>query len=364
LKVVLITEAFGGIATYSEFLLRELNAIAGIDSRGIWVLYPQNYEEQNITKFIPSKRITLKIPCSDCFKDLLITRIRRDPSEIIHFQYDLSIFPSQNHFLELLKEIRRQASKKVIITLHSIYTDHLFIKMINNCQMFTDIFIVHQENARNFLISKGMNPNKIATIPHGSPIIKPNSYKIRFFKKNLFKIVMVGFLKKTKAFKETLSSLITKDDLEIIVAGMVKESEVVRQIEQLKQKAKATLTIIPRFLTDQEFMALMEEANCIILPYEQNYFSSSGILHFAAGMKKIVLVSPSPKFRELTKKIPFCSVNNGNYLKRIEVLQNSPEIVNQVKEKMASFARDTSWPIIAKKTFKLYKNVLRNNYPH
>jgi len=81
-------------------------------------------------------------------------------------------------------------------------------------------------------------------------------------------------------------------------------------------------------------------------------------------MKKIVLVSPSPKFRELTKKIPFCSVNNGNYLKRIEVLQNSPEIVNQVKEKMASFARDTSWPIIAKKTFKLYKNVLRNNYPH
>jgi glycosyltransferase involved in cell wall biosynthesis len=224
--------------------------------------------------------------------------------------------------------------------------------------MFINTFIVHQENAKNFLISKGMDPSKIIIIQHGSPIIKPTSYKMHFFKRDTFKIAMVGFLKKTKAFGKVLSSLITKEDLEIIVAGMVKDYEVIRQIEQLKQKAKATLTVIPRFLTDQELIALMGSADCIILPYEQDYFSSSGILHLAAGMKKIVLVSSSPKFRELTKKIPFCNVKSGNYLKHIEVLQNSPEIVTQLRQKIASFARDTSWPIIAKKTFKLYKSVL------
>lgn len=358
MKVVLITEAFGGIATYSEFLLRELNTIEGIEIRKIWLLYSHNYQEENIKKLIPLNRTILNVPCSNCFKDLLITIIRQDPSEIIHFQYDQSIFPSQNHFLELLREIQRQTSKKVIITLHSIYIDPLFIKMINDCQLLTDAYIVHQENAKNYLISKGVDPSKINIIPHGSAIIKPSSSKIHFFKKNLFKVAMMGFIKKTKAFEETLSSLITKDDLEIIVAGMVKEYEVERQIEQLKQKAKARLTIIPRFLTDHELVGLMEEADCIILPYKQDYFSSSGILHLAAGMKKIVLVSSSPKFRELTKKIPFCNVKNGNYLKHIEVLQNSPEIVNQLKEKMASFARNTSWPIVAKKTFRLYKSVL------
>ncbi len=358
MKVVLITEAFGGIATYSEFLMWELNAIKGIVAREIYLLYAENYQKENIKKFIPKSRTILNVPCSNCFKDLLITIVRQDPSDIIHFQYDLSIFPSQNHFLELLMEIQKQTSKKVIITLHSIYNEPLFIKMINDCQMFTDTFIVHQENAKNFLITKGMNPDKITVIPHGSPIIKSNSYKIHFFKTNLFKVAMMGFIKKTKAFGETISSLITKDDLEIVVAGMVKEYEVVRQIEQLKQKSKATLTIIPRFLTDQELVAIMEEADCVILPYEQDYFSSSGILHLAAGMKKIVLTSSSPKFRELAKKIPFCNVKNGNYLKHIEVLQNSPEIVNQLKKKMASFARHTSWPIIAEKTFKLYKNVL------
>jgi len=358
LKVVLITEAFGGIATYSDFLLRELNTIEEIDTKGIWLLYQENNQEKDIKKFIPQNRIILNVPCSNCFKDLLLTIFRQDPGEIIHFQYDLSIFPSQTHFLELLRELRKQTNKKAIMTLHSIYIDPQFIKMINNYQIFTDAIIVHQENAKKFLISKGMDPSKIIVIPHGSAIIEPSSNKINFFKTNKFKVAMMGFIKKTKAFEETLSSLIAKHDLEIIVAGKVKESGVVRRIEQLKQKTKAKLTIIPRFLTDQEFRALMEEADCIILPYEQKYFSSSGILHFAAGMEKIVLVSSSPKFRELTERIPFCNVKNGDYLKHIEVFQNSPEMVNQVKEKMASFASDTSWPIIAKKTCKLYRRIL------
>ncbi len=358
LRILLITEAFGGIATYSEFLIQELNKIQRIKTRTIWLSNPQNYQKENIRKFIPQTRTVLNLPSSHNFKDPLMKIIRQDPSEIIHFQYDMSIFPSRNLFLKLLGEIRRQTSKKIVITLHSIYIDPPFIEMINDCLMFTDAYIVHQENAKNFLISKGMDPSKIFVIPHGSAIIKLIPNKMHFFKKNLFKIAMVGFLKKTKAFEETLSSLITKKDLEIIVAGMVKEHVVVRQIAQLQQKAKATLTIIPRFLTNQELIALIAGADCVILPYEQDYFSSSGILHFAAGMKKIVLVSSSPKFRELTKKIPFCNVKNGNYLKHIEVLQNSPKMMTQLSQKMASFARDTSWPIVTKKTIKLYQSVL------
>jgi glycosyltransferase involved in cell wall biosynthesis len=358
LRILLITEAFGGIATYSEFLIQELNKNQRIKTRNIWFFNPQNYQIENIRKFIPHTRTVLNLPSSHNFKDPLMKIIRQDPSEIIHFQYDMSIFPSRNLFLKLLGEIRRQTSKKIVITLHSIYIDPPFIKMINDCLMFTDAYIVHQENAKNFLISKGMDPSKIFVIPHGSAIIKLIPNKMNFYKKNLFKIAMVGFLKKTKAFEEALSSIITKKDLEIIIAGMVKDKEVVRHITRLQLKAKATLTLIPRFLTDQELIALITEADCVILPYDQNYFSASGILHLAASLGKIVLVSSSPKFRELSEKIPFCNVKNGNYLKYIEVLQNSPEKVTQLSQKMTLFARDTSWPIVAEKTIKLYQNIL------
>lgn len=358
MRILLITEAFGGIATYSEFLTQELNKIQRIKTRTIWLFYPQNYTKENIRKFIPQNKTVLNLPSSHNFKDPLMKIFRQDLSEIIHFQYEMSIFPSRNLFLKLLGEIRRQTSKKIVITLHSIYIDPPFIEMIIDCSKFTDAYIVHQENAKNFLISKGMNPSKIFVIPHGSAILEPPPNKMLFFKKKFFKIAMVGFLKKTKAFEEALSSIITKKDLEIIIAGMIKENEVVRHFTQLQQKAKATLTIIPRFFTDQEIITLITEADCIILPYDQNYYSASGILHLAAGLGKIVLVSSSPKFRELSEKIPFCNVKNGNYLKHIEMLQNSPEMVTKLSQKMALFARDTSWSIVAKKTFNLYQNIL------
>lgn len=358
LRILLITEAFGGIATYSEFLIQELNKIQKIKTRTIWLINPQNYSKENIRKFIPQTKTVLNLPSSHNFKDPLMKIIRQDLSEIIHFQYEMSIFPSRNLFLKLVREIRRQTSKKIVITLHSIYIDPPFIEMINDCSKFTDAYIVHQENAKNFLISKGMNPSKIFVIPHGSAILKPPPNKKLFFKKNLFKIAMVGFLKKTKAFEEALFPIIAKNELEIIIAGMVRNDEVIRHITRLQQKAKATLTIIPRFLTDQELFALITEADCIILPYDQNYYSASGILHLAAGFGKIVLVSSSPKFKELSEKIPFCNVKNGNYLKHIEVLQNSPEMVAKLSQKIALFARNTSWPIIAKKTFNLYQNIL------
>ena len=358
LKIMVITEAFGGIATYTDYLVQELHRIKLIKTRIIHLFTPQNDQKENTRKFIPETRKVLDLPTSYNFKDPLMKMIGTDPSELIHFQHSMSIYPSWDYFLKLIRDTRRQTSKKIVITIHSLHTDPPSIKMINDCLKFSNACIVHQENAKNFLVSKGMEPSKIFVIPHGSTIIEPASDKMHFFKTNLFKIAMVGFLTKTKAFDQALSSIITKSDLEIIVAGMVKDNEVLRQIKLLQQKAKATLTIIPRFLTDRELFALIAGADCVILPYEQDYFSSSGILHLAVGMKKIVLVSSSPKFRELAKEIPFCNVKNGNYLKHIEVLQNSPEIVIQLKEKMASFARNTSWPIVAKKTFSLYRSVL------
>jgi glycosyltransferase involved in cell wall biosynthesis len=355
---MLITEAFGGIASYTDFLVQELHKIKSIKTRLIHLFNPQYYQKEKIRNFIPQTRKVMDLPSSYNFKDPLMNMIRLDPSEIIHFQYNMSIFPSGDFFLKLLEDTRKQTSKKIVITIHSLYTDPPFIKMINDCLIFSHACIVHQENAKNFLISKGIESSRIVVIPHGSTIIKPTSDKNHFFKQNMFKVAMVGFLKKTKTFERALSSIITKSDLNIIVAGMVKEDEALHQITQLQQKAKATLTIIPRFLTERELFTLIGEADCIVLPYEQDYFSSSGILHLAAGMKKIVLVSSSPKFGDFAKEVPFCNVKNGNYLKPIEVLQNSPEIVIQLKEKIASFARNTSWPIAAKKTFRLYRSIL------
>ncbi|MFW9853927.1 MAG: glycosyltransferase [Candidatus Thorarchaeota archaeon] len=359
MRILLISEAFGGIATYSEQLTREFNKTQGIETTTVWLFNHQKDQGENIRKLIPQARTILSLRSPKKFKDPLMQVISQDSSDIIHFQHDISIFPSRDNFLALLREIRSQTRKKTVITLHSVYTEPSFLELLRDVLLLSDAYIVHQENAKDFLLSKGMDPEKIFVIPHGSTRTESKPKRMCFFEGKSFKIAMVGFLKKTKGFEEALSSIITKKDLEIVIAGMIKDIELVRHITELRGKANATMTIIPRFLTDQELIALITEADCIILPYNQNYFSASGILHLAIGLGKIVLVSSSPKFKELTERIPFCNVKNGNYLKHIEVLQTSPEMKNQLSQKLALFAKDTSWSLVARKTIRLYQKVLR-----
>ncbi|MHA2495786.1 MAG: glycosyltransferase [Candidatus Hodarchaeales archaeon] len=358
MKVTLVTEAFGGIATYSKLLLQAVNNIKRIKASALWLFTPQEYQDEKIEGYLPFAGTFLKLANSHQFKDPLIRKLKQDPSDIVHFQYDVSIFPSRKGFIELLEYIRKKTTKKVIITLHSIYVDLPSVRMNNDCLELVDAFLVHQENAKDFLVSKGLDHSKIFVIPHGTAIFRLPPEKKGFFKTEAFKIAMIGFLKKSKAFEKALSSLSDKKGLEIIVAGMVKEPEVVQQITRLQQQAKAIVTLIPQFLTDQELAALISEADCLIQPYEQEYFSSSGILHLSAGMNKIILVSSCPKFRELTQRIPFCEVKDKNYGKHIDTLRNSPGLAAKLRKEIKLFAHETSWPIVAEKTVALYQSVL------
>ena len=69
MNIILITEAFGGIATYTEFLVQELHKIKVMKTRIIHLLNPQYYQKEKIKKFIPQTRKVLDLPSSYDFKD-------------------------------------------------------------------------------------------------------------------------------------------------------------------------------------------------------------------------------------------------------------------------------------------------------
>ncbi len=359
ITVCFVSEAFGGIADYTTFLLKALNEKSPVKTHVIWLSNPENCQEEKISRKLPTTETILNLVTPSKFKDPLSEIIPQLPSKIIHFQYETSFFPSHHHFLELLAKIQAQNTKIIVITLHSVKIDPSSIQMLMEGAKLVNTYIVHQENTKAFLLSKGIDPRKIVVIPHGTPIIYPYPKKIGFFMTDSFKIALVGFLIAGKAYHKALSSIICKPNLEIIVAGMIKDPTVFQRIKFLQRKANATLTLIPRYLTTSELLALIAEADCIILPYEQEYFSSSGILHLAAGLHKPLLVSSSPKFKELTCKIPFCEVADGNYLRHIQTIQK-PQVMDQMSKKIATFAKKTSWIVVAKKTFKLYQKLLQS----
>lgn len=359
ITVCLVSEAFGGIADYTTFLLKALNKNSLVKTHAIWLSNPQNSQEEKVSRKPPKDGTILNLVTPSKFKDPLIEIIPQLSSKIIHFQYETSFFPSHHHFLELLANVNSQTTKIIVITLHSVKIDPASIQMLKEGEKLVHTYIVHQENAKTFLLSKSINPRKIVVIPHGTPIIHPYPKKVGFFKTDSFKIALVGFLIVSKAYHKALSSIICKRNLEIIVAGMIKDPTVFQRIEFLQRKASATLTLIPRYLTTSELLALIAEADCIILPHEQEYFSSSGILHLVASLHKPLLVSSSPKFKELTCRIPFCEVTDGNYQRRIKTIQK-PQVADQMSKKIAIFAKETSWIVVAKKTFELYQKLVQS----
>jgi glycosyltransferase involved in cell wall biosynthesis len=360
--VCFVSEAFGGIADYTTFLLKALYEKSPVKIHIIWLANPENCQEEKISRTLPMTETILNLVIPSRFKEPLSEIILKLSHKIIHFQYETSFFPSNHHFLELLSNLHLQTTKKIVITLHSVKIDPPSIQMLKEGAKLVDMYIVHQENAKTFLVSKGIDPSKIIVIPHGTPIIHPYPKKIGFFKTDSFKIALVGFLRACKTYHKALSSIIYNHNLEIIVAGMMKNHTVLQQIKFLQRKANATFTLIPRYLSTSELLALIAEADCIILPYEQEYFSSSGILHLAASLHKPLLVSSSPKFKELTSKIPFCEVADGNYLKHIQIIQK-PQVMDQISKRIAIFAKKTSWIGVAKKTCKLYQELLQSpNY--
>ncbi|MHA2362706.1 MAG: glycosyltransferase [Candidatus Hodarchaeales archaeon] len=357
LKVCFISEAFGGIADYTKFLICELKENYPISTSAIWLSLPSSNQENNLDEFVSHHGNILRLSSPEEFKEPLINLILQETCHIIHFQFELSFFPLCNDFIDLLAKIREKTSKNVIITFHSIYFDPYFNQFIRSCTELVDAIILHQENAQGYLLSLGLDPDKLFVIPHGTPFISSDIQKISLFKTKLFKIAMVGFIKKNKSFNKALLSISSEKDFEIVIAGMIKELDILQDLLSIKEKALATINLIPRYLSYQELIALISEADCLILPYEQDYFSSSGILHLITALQKPVLVSSSPKFKELTNVNPFCEVNDNDYLTPIRALQN-PEILRKIKKVMKFFSEKTSWRFVAKRTFTLYNKII------
>jgi hypothetical protein len=296
----------------------------------------------------------------DQIRDVLGNKILQSTANIVHIQHEFNIFRSNQYYIELLKRLKRYSKKIILMTLHSVFTDHGRIRFYQKCSKLCDCLIVHQENAKQFLVDIGIFPHKIAVIPHGTPKIHNINYARRFFKSHKIKIIFSGFITETKSYEKALLNLISFPGFEIIVAGMAKDKEVIKRLLALKYKSQANLRIIPRFLEEKEQQSMINEADYLILPYDQNYYSASGMLHLGVGLNTITLVSSSPKFTELIERVPECEVVDGDYKQTILNIEKQ-KMQEEILDMLVEFAEETSWVRVAKMTSNLYDYLIRRS---
>ena len=111
-------------------------------------------------------------------------------------------------------------------------------------------------------------------------------------------------------------------DSTLVIAGKFNDKE---YLETLKKDAKENITFIDKYLTDAEYVSLINESKFIILPYKRQYEEkSSGVLLEALYNNRPVIV-PDMKSFKMVKEF-----NLGIVYKEFDI-----EIINQLKDEKA-----------------------------
>lgn len=291
-------------------------------------------------------------------------------AEIIHIQHAPDLFPDNKRFIALLKELSARGYR-VFVTLHTVYdskSDRDFYKEISACSHI----IVHNSKCKEIIDNSS---EKITVIPHGTEMISNlDSYKnfdesaIR--SENDFIFLFLGFIhaqKNLHVASIAFSKLLRKNrTVKFFVVGKPGKDKWYNKLYLFLCKALTMFSdrVVWKtgFVDNDEIHQYLKAADVVLMPYLQNYSSSSGIFHLTIGAGKPFICSDSPKFSEIKEYVGdlpvFIPANNiKKWTDTMELLSKESSLPSQISESVKEYAKATSWDNVAVKHIELYDKV-------
>jgi glycosyltransferase involved in cell wall biosynthesis len=294
-----------GIATYSEHILSHW--------RGDYVIYARR-DGRNQNMAGEQVRFTWdENPSEDLQRTQLA--IDEDDIDVLVLQLNYGFF----EFTSLANFIRYNHAKgrKIVLVLHStIDPEHEPTRKLSRIVSelsLCDRILVHTHNDLNRLKSLNLVDN-VAIFPHGVLAYKANPNHVT---EDAFRIATYGFFLPKKGLIETIeaAALLKSRGLSIKLHMLNAEypnpvstvliAKARSRIQQLNLREEVTLT--NDFLSDEQSLAYLSEADLLIFPYQSTAESASGAVRYGLAVGRPVAVSPSKIFddvREAVLSIP------------------------------------------------------------
>lgn len=230
----------------------------------------------------------------------LLRRLRREPADVIHFQW-LPLPVLDRHFLAALRRIA-----PLVLTVHDTnpFNGNPAARLQRMGALTTirgfDRLIVHTEQGRQRLIEQGADPARVSVLPHGlletpAPLLvsDPMTGPVRFLLFGKIKpykgadLLIEAFARLAPALRETARILIIgKPYMDIAPLRALAEAKgVARQV-----------TIETRFVADDELAKLFAPGTIAAFPYRE--IEASGVLSLAIAHGRPVLASRIGGFAE------------------------------------------------------------------
>jgi len=374
-----------GIGTYTQYLYR---ALSKIDSESEFLIVADRGTTRIATRnlnVVPSFDLNEALDKDEkpqYVED--ITRVVSEYSpEIVHIQHGFSIFYPDDRFLNLLEQLRKRT--RLIVTLHAVFTDGTsgwqdmtMGEEEYNYRMgqLVDAIVAHQTSMREALIAQGVDGQLIHVIPHGTEILEQVDTRKARRKLGLPVdgriILSFGFFGSRKNIELLIDALPhvlhEVPDVYLFVSGYVREwiREDLEKRELYEERAEQLgvrdhVIFAKRFIPDNEIHLVFSAVDVAAFPYSEAYFSASGSLHLAIGAFQPVVVSRTPKFEEVWREIssemafdPNRPPELANILVRLLIDGSFRE---SMITRLKSYARQTSWDVIARAHLRLYDSL-------
>ncbi len=236
---------------------------------------------------------------SKVLKSILI-----ETAGIIHVQMEYRVFgnltPLYVIILAILLKIKR---KKTVFTFHGIITPtspnplvyYVFFLPIKVVSRLSEAIIVHSYLMESTL-AKYYHASSIM-IPHGTDEADVGNQDGGF-------LLFFGFLRPSKGIDILISAfniIKTKYNIKVVIAGTIARKNEAREVS--KWKLTSGITLMDKFISQDEIKILLQHAFAVILPYTDNYVEVSGVVHDVARYGVPIICSDIPRFSELTNLV-------------------------------------------------------------
>jgi glycosyltransferase involved in cell wall biosynthesis len=299
-----------------------------------------------------------------------------NPVDVVSVQHEFGIFGGKagSALLALLRELRMP----IVSTLHTILDapDTYQRAVLDELLQISERVVVMSAKGRTILREVyGVDEDRIDLVPHGIPVIPPRSAsKERLGIEGKSVIFTFGLLSPDKGIEHVIDALpailARHPDAMYLVQGAthphVKAAHGEAYRIELEARARrlgvdGNLIFHDRFVSETELGELLSAADIYITPYLKETQITSGTLAYAIGAGKAVISTPYWYAAELLAGergilVPF---------------RDAPAIADAVigllddegrrrgySERAAAFARDMSWPHVARSYLESFGRAL------
>jgi glycosyltransferase involved in cell wall biosynthesis len=271
-------------------------------------------------------------------------------------------------YLLVVLRLSRAVGIAVVWTAHNVLPhEPVFDDDVRARQQLTaacSAVIVHSQTTRAALEAMGCEIRRVAVIRPGAPkvatdVAPPSRNRDRTHVRALF-VGRIEVYKGVEDLLEVVASPAAPQRLELVIAGECRDAALASRLAALVARSRVRVEVRIGRLSDAELARELTLSDFVVLPFRD--VTTSGSVDLAIAASRPVLI---PALLSLAEIPEDCAWRyDGTPSGLLRALTDAAESTSQQRAAMSaaanSFASRLSWPVAARATYELFRDVLHS----